>query len=80
MAAMKTWICPVCERQNEKTTEICNLRIGGCGYEIPKTEVDKMFSEEPCDHEGFVVKGYCEQCGEEGLESDAEIFEKEAPR
>lgn len=37
-------------------------------------------TEEDCDHEGHVVKGECEKCGERGLESDAEIYEKEAPR
>ena len=36
--------------------------------------------EEPCDHEGHVTNGECERCGERGLESDAEIYEKEAPR
>lgn len=36
--------------------------------------------EEDCDHEGHVVKGECEKCGERGLESDAEIYDKENPR
>jgi len=39
-----------------------------------------MNEEIECDHEGHVVKGVCEKCGERGLESDAEIYEREAPR
>lgn len=33
-----------------------------------------------CNHEGHVLKGRCERCGEEGLESDAETYAKENPR
>lgn len=36
--------------------------------------------EVECDHDGWVVKGECERCGERGLESDAEVYEREAPR
>ena len=37
-------------------------------------------NSEECDHEGWVVYGTCEKCGEEDLESDAETYEKENPR
>lgn len=32
-----------------------------------------------CDHEGHVVKGRCEKCGE-AYESDKETYSKENPR
>lgn len=36
--------------------------------------------ETDCNHEGLVVKGECERCGETGLETDGEIYERENPR
>ncbi len=36
--------------------------------------------DEPCDHDGWVIKDECERCGERGLRSDQDIFEEEAPR
>lgn len=44
---------------------------------------ENLFDEEEepkCDHEGWVLYGRCERCGERGLESDYEIYSQEAPR
>jgi hypothetical protein len=35
---------------------------------------------EDCDHAGWVIDGECLRCGQEGLRSDAETYDKENPR
>ncbi len=58
--------CPYCG--DEKTGE----ELGCCGE-------SRAHFVEACDHDGFVIKGTCENCGEIGLESDADTFRREAP-
>ncbi len=65
---MPNLICPYCG--DEKTADDL---LGCCG------ESSAHFVE-ACSHEGFVIKGTCENCGEIGLESDSETFSREAPR
>lgn len=51
-----------------------------CDQELTASEAKSHKCEEKeCDHEGHVVRGRCEKCGER-YESDYETFEKENPR
>lgn len=49
---------------------------------LRKDDLEKLLKDEievACDHEGRVLKGVCERCGEDDLESDFEIYRNEAP-
>lgn len=72
-----------------KKCEVCDGKGGWKGYQMVQgfeVEVDadceacEGTGVDGCNHDGWVERGRCEKCGATGLESDAEIYAREAPR
>ena len=71
----------IVERAHAWATANCAHRLDAITHDdLVEAYLAGFLDEDKCEHDGYVIRGQCERCLASGLESDAEIYEREAPR